>query len=151
MSSPLPTVRDDFESRDPDFIRQFLPLFWLIASFWFRAEVRGLEKIPPAGPVLLVGNHSGGNMTPDTAAFVLAFSAYFGAERPLIRRSLNALEEQLDPATFFRAGRKEIVNLRWIEKVDIAVAGGLAITLRGGRTVEMSRRQSTRLREILSL
>jgi two-component system LytT family response regulator len=76
---------------------------------------------------------------------------YFGAERPLIRRSLNSLEEQLDPATFFRAGRKEILNLKWIEKVDLSVAGGLSVTLRGGRTVEMSRRQSLRLREILSL
>jgi two-component system LytT family response regulator len=76
---------------------------------------------------------------------------YFGTERPLIRRSLNTLQEQLDPAVFFRAGRKEIVNLKWIDKVDIAIAGGLLITLRGGRTVEMSRRQSARLREILSL
>ncbi len=76
---------------------------------------------------------------------------YFGSERPLIRRSLNALEEQLDPAIFFRAGRKEILNLKWIEKVDLSVAGGLVVTLRGGRTVEMSRRQSLRLREILSL
>jgi two-component system, LytTR family, response regulator len=76
---------------------------------------------------------------------------YFGAERPLIRRSLNALQEQLDPSVFFRAGRKEIINLKWIDKVDIAIAGGLSITLRGGRTVEMSRRQSARLREILSL
>ena len=76
---------------------------------------------------------------------------YFGSERPLIRRSLNSLEEQLDPAIFFRAGRKEIVNLKWIEKVDISVAGGLAVTLRGGRSIEMSRRQSTKLREILSL
>ncbi len=76
---------------------------------------------------------------------------YFGGERPLIRRSLNALEQQLDPAVFFRAGRKEIINLKWIDKVDIAVAGGLLVTLRGGRTVEMSRRQSARLREILSL
>ena len=82
MSSLLPTIRDDFEHRDPDFIRQFLPILWLLASFWYRAEVRGLEKIPATGPALLVGNHSGGNMTPDTAAFVLAFSAYFGAERP---------------------------------------------------------------------
>jgi two-component system LytT family response regulator len=64
---------------------------------------------------------------------------------------LNALEQQLDPTMFFRAGRKEIVNLKWIQKVDISVAGGLAITLRGGRTVEMSRRQSSKLREILSL
>lgn len=76
---------------------------------------------------------------------------YFASERPLIRRSLNALEDQLDPAMFFRAGRKEIVNLKWIEKVDISVAGGLVVTLRGGRTIEMSRRQSSKLREILSL
>lgn len=76
---------------------------------------------------------------------------YFASERPLIRRSLNALEEQLDPAMFFRAGRKEMVNLKWIERVDISVAGGLVVTLRGGRSIEMSRRQSTKLREILSL
>jgi two-component system LytT family response regulator len=75
----------------------------------------------------------------------------FGSERPLIRRSLNALEEQLDPAMFFRAGRKAMINLKWIESVDIGIAGGLSVTLRGGRTVEMSRRQSARLREILSL
>jgi len=76
---------------------------------------------------------------------------YFGAEKPLIRRSLNALEEQLDPAVFFRAGRKEILNLKWIDRVDLAISGGLTVTLRGGRTVEMSRRQSARLKEILSL
>jgi two-component system LytT family response regulator len=75
----------------------------------------------------------------------------FSSERPLIRRSLNALEELLDPAMFFRAGRKEIVNLKWIQKVDISVAGGLVVTLRGGRKIEMSRRQSSKLREILSL
>jgi len=76
---------------------------------------------------------------------------HFGDQRPLIRRSLNALEEQLDPKQFFRAGRKEIINLKRIEKVDIGVSGGLRVTLPGGRSVEMSRRQSTRLREILSL
>jgi two-component system LytT family response regulator len=76
---------------------------------------------------------------------------YFGNERPLIRRSLNALEEQLDAAMFFRAGRKKIINLKWIERVDIGVGGGLVVRLRGGRAVEMSRRQSARLREILSL
>jgi len=75
----------------------------------------------------------------------------FGTERPLIRRSLNALEKQLDPAMFFRAGRKEIVNLKWIERIDLAVGGGLTATLRGGRQVEMSRRQSARLREVMSL
>jgi len=76
---------------------------------------------------------------------------YFGSERPLIRRSLNALEAQLDPAMFFRADRKRIVNLKWIEKVDVGISGGLLVTLRGGTTVEMSRRQSARLREAMSL
>ena len=76
---------------------------------------------------------------------------HFGKERPLIRRSLNALEAQLDPAVFFRAGRKEIVNLKWIENVELGVGGGLVVALRGGRTIEMSRRQSARLREIIGL
>jgi two-component system LytT family response regulator len=76
---------------------------------------------------------------------------HFGKERPLIRRSLNALEAQLDSAVFFRAGRREIVNLRWIEKVELGIAGGFMVTLRGGHTVEMSRRQSVRLREIIGL
>ena len=76
---------------------------------------------------------------------------YFGAEKPLIRRSLNALEEQLDPAIFFRAGRKEIINLKWIERVDLAVTGGLLVTTARRAEVEMSRRQSARLKEVLSL
>src|SRR5437588_846847 len=76
---------------------------------------------------------------------------HFGTERPLIRRSLNSLEEQLDPAIFFRAGRGELFNLKWVDKVDLAVTGGLTVTLRGGRQVEISRRQSARLREILAL
>ena len=76
---------------------------------------------------------------------------HFNGQHPLIRRSLNALEAQLDPAVFFRANRQQILNLKWIEKVDLGVAGGLSVALRGGRAVEMSRRQSGRLREILSL
>ena len=56
-------------------------LLWLAASLWYRGEVRGLGNVPDQGPVLLVGNHSGGNMTPDTLVFTLAFSTYFGVER----------------------------------------------------------------------
>jgi two-component system LytT family response regulator len=76
---------------------------------------------------------------------------YFGRERPLIPRSLAQLEERLNPAMFFRASRQHVVNLRSIEKVDTSVAGGLVATLTGGRQIEMSRRQSARLREIMSL
>ena len=71
----------DLDERDPDWIRENLPALWLASSLWFRGEVRGLGNIPEHGPVLLVGNHSGGNVTPDTAVLVLAFSTYFGVER----------------------------------------------------------------------
>jgi len=71
----------DLDERDPDYIRESLPRLWLLSSLWFRGEVRGLGNVPEEGPVLLVGNHSGGNLTPDTLVFTLAFSTYFGVER----------------------------------------------------------------------
>jgi 1-acyl-sn-glycerol-3-phosphate acyltransferase len=79
----------DLDERDPDFIRDRLPLMWLVASLWYRGEVRGLGNIPDSGPVLLVGNHSGGNMTPDTIIFTLAFSTYFGVERHFYQLAHN--------------------------------------------------------------
>jgi 1-acyl-sn-glycerol-3-phosphate acyltransferase len=84
----------DLDDRDPDYIRETLPGLWLLASFYFRADVRGLDRIPSEGPVLLVGNHSGGNVTPDTVVFTLAFSAHFGVERrlhPLVHNLVLAL------------------------------------------------------------
>ncbi len=81
--------RADLDERDPDFIRERLPLMWLLASLWYRGEVRGLGNIPDAGPVLLVGNHSGGNMTPDTIVFTLAFNTYFGVERAFYQLAHN--------------------------------------------------------------
>jgi 1-acyl-sn-glycerol-3-phosphate acyltransferase len=71
----------DLDDRDPDYVREQLPLLWLVMSLWFRGEVRGLGNIPEQGPVLLVGNHSGGNVPADTFLFTLAFSTYFGVER----------------------------------------------------------------------
>jgi 1-acyl-sn-glycerol-3-phosphate acyltransferase len=79
----------DLDERDPDYIREKLPGLWLLASVWFRGEVRGLGNIPDEGPVLLVGNHSGGNLTPDTTVFTLAFSAYFGVERKFFQLAHN--------------------------------------------------------------
>ena len=76
---------------------------------------------------------------------------HFAKERPLILRSLAALQERLDPSVFFRAGRKHVVNLKWVERVEPGIGGNLRITLRDGTTVEMSRRQSIRLREAMSL
>jgi 1-acyl-sn-glycerol-3-phosphate acyltransferase len=81
--------RADLDERDPDYIRENLPRLWLLASLWFRGEVRGLGNIPDSGPVLLVGNHSGGNITPDTIVFTLAFSTYFGVERHFYQLAHN--------------------------------------------------------------
>lgn len=81
--------RADLDERDPDYIRESLPRQWLLTSLWFRGEVRGLGNVPEDGPVLLVGNHSGGNMTPDTILFTLAFCAYFGVERPFYQLAHN--------------------------------------------------------------
>ena len=81
--------RANLDNRDPDYIREMLPGAWLLASLYFRSEIRGLDNIPERGPVLLVGNHSGGNMTPDTVVFTLAFCAYFGVERPFYQLAHN--------------------------------------------------------------
>ena len=77
--------------------------------------------------------------------------AYFGKERPLIRTSLQALESRVDPAVFFRASRRHLVNLRHIESIDEDVGDSYSVSLRGGHSVAVSRRQSRKLRETLSL
>jgi 1-acyl-sn-glycerol-3-phosphate acyltransferase len=87
VTSRIPVA--DLDERDPDFIRERLPGLWLLSSLYFRGEVRGLGNIPEEGPVLLVGNHSGGNLTPDTHVFTLAFCAYFGVERPFFQLAHN--------------------------------------------------------------
>src|SRR3954447_2129856 len=87
VTNRIPTA--DLDDRDPDYIRETMAGAWLLASLYFRADVRGLEKIPAEGPVLLVGNHSGGNVTPDTTVFTLAFVAYFGAERRFYQLAHN--------------------------------------------------------------
>jgi two-component system LytT family response regulator len=76
---------------------------------------------------------------------------YFGQQRPLISRSLNALEERLDPDVFFRANRSQIMNLRAVEQLDSEADGSLCAQLRGGMRIQISRRQSKRLRELMSL
>lgn len=79
----------DLDERDPDYIRESLPWIWMLNSLYYRGEVRGLERIPEEGSVLLVGNHSGGNLTPDTGVFTLAFNTYFGVERRFYQLAHN--------------------------------------------------------------
>jgi len=76
---------------------------------------------------------------------------FFAANKPLILKSLNALEERLDQKTFFRANRKHIVNLRMIEKIEPYFNGGLLLELKGGEKIEVSRRQTVKFKEMMSL
>lgn len=76
---------------------------------------------------------------------------FFGPNKPLILKSLNALEERLDEKFFFRANRKHIVNLRMIEKIEPYFNGGLLLELKGGEKIEVSRRQTVKFKEMMSL
>ncbi len=76
---------------------------------------------------------------------------FFGTNKPLILKSLNALEERLDEKTFFRANRKHIVNMRMIDKIEPYFNGGLLLELQGGEKIEVSRRQAVKFKEMMSL
>lgn len=76
---------------------------------------------------------------------------FFANNKPLILKSLNALEERLDEKVFFRANRKHIINLRMIEKIEPYFNGGLLLDLAGGEKIEVSRRQAVKFKEMMSL
>lgn len=77
---------------------------------------------------------------------------YFEQHRPLIPRTLQHLEQRLDSRVFFRANRQQIINLKWVESIEPWFSNTLKIKLRGGGPeVEVSRQQSARFREMLSL
>ncbi len=76
---------------------------------------------------------------------------YFDNFRPMIHKSLNALNEKLDERSFFRVSRKHIINLGWIEKIEPWFNGGLMVELKGGQKVEVSRRQASKFKEKMSL
>jgi two-component system, LytTR family, response regulator len=76
---------------------------------------------------------------------------YFDTNRPMIHKSLNALDEKLDERAFFRASRKHIVNLSWVESIEPWFNGGLMVKLKGGDKVEVSRRQAAKFKDMMSL
>jgi len=75
---------------------------------------------------------------------------YFENNKPLILKSLNSLEKRLSPDDFFRANRKFIINLNWIESMENWFNGGLRVSLTGGKQIEISRRQAAKLKDLKS-
>jgi len=76
---------------------------------------------------------------------------YFHNFKPLILKSLNNLEDRLHPQQFFRASRKHIINLKWVDSVENWFNGGLLVKLKSGEQVEVSRRQSAKFKDMMSL
>ena len=76
---------------------------------------------------------------------------YFDDNKPLILRTLNYLDERLDSRSFFRANRKHIINLKWIDNIEPWLNGGLLVKLKGGMKIEVSRRQAIKFKDKLSL
>ena len=76
---------------------------------------------------------------------------HFGDAQPQLFRSLNAMEERLDPKFFFRANRRQIINIAWIAGIEPWFSSGLLVHLKGGAKVELSRRQAQEFRDRMSL
>src|SRR4051794_2720850 len=133
VQSRIPVA--DLDERDPDYIRERLPGIWLLASLYFRGDVRGLGNIPEEGPVLLVGNHSGGNLTPDTGVFTLAYNAYFGVERPFYQLAHN-LVLSMPGLSFLRKFGTVAASPQNAEK---ALSSGAALLVYPGGDYEVHR------------
>lgn len=117
-----PASRDRLAAEDKVFVREG-------DRCWF-VEVKAIRRL-----------ESEGNYT----------RVHFDDAQPQLFRSLNAMEERLDPKYFFRANRREIINLAWIDKIEPWFSGGLLVHLKGGAKVELSRRQAQEFREKMSL
>ncbi|WP_107038209.1 LytR/AlgR family response regulator transcription factor [Brumimicrobium mesophilum] len=76
---------------------------------------------------------------------------FFNESKPMILRSLNALQDKLSSEDFFRANRKYLINLNHIESIENWFNGGLKVKLTDQMEIEVSRRQTIRFKEIMML
>ena len=109
-------------------------MIWQVLKAWFRPDVRGLERIPATGPVLLVGNHSGGNVAPDTLVFTAAFIRRFGAQRPFFQ-----LAHELVVAAPWLAPLRHGTVTASRENARAALAAGAAVLVYPGGDWEAHR------------
>ena len=75
---------------------------------------------------------------------------FFDEHKPMIPRTLNYLESRLDPKTFFRANRQQMINLKWVERIEPWFSGSIKIYMKGGHEVDVSRRHTQRFKELMS-
>jgi len=76
---------------------------------------------------------------------------YFEDQKPMIPKTLNYLESRLDPRSFFRANRQQIISLKWVEKIEPWFSGSIKIYMKGGKEIDVSRRQTQRFKDLMSI
>ncbi|MBD8506712.1 1-acyl-sn-glycerol-3-phosphate acyltransferase [Hoyosella sp. G463] len=136
LSGLMPRFRPgDLEDRDPDSIRELLPGLWLLMSLWFRPDVRGLHHIPGEGPVLIVGNHTGGLQSPEVFISQLAISSYLGTERPFYQLAHRLVLNSPFAWILRRFGTVEADP----DNADLALAGGAVLQVFPGGDYEVFR------------
>jgi 1-acyl-sn-glycerol-3-phosphate acyltransferase len=124
------TLRDaDLDLRDPTLVAKVLPFLRLVMKGWFRSEVRGIERVPAEGGVLIVSNHSGGLMPMDVPIIAVAFHDQFGTERPLYTLAhdmlfTGAIETTMRRAGFIEASRENAAAVLERGAVTIVFPGG---------------------------
>lgn len=127
-----PTVA--FE-HDPGFLARVVPLMALYGRY-FDAEVRGVERLPRGGPVLLVGNHSGPNCDPDTPVLMAAWYRKNGVQSPLVVLSFDAIFSVPGARSFFRRLAQVPANHR---NAEAALDRGAAVLVYPGGLEEIAR------------
>ena len=75
---------------------------------------------------------------------------YFEEHKPMIPKTLQYMESRLDPKVFFRANRQQIINMKWIDKIEPWFSGTIRLYLKDGTEIEVSRRQTSRFKELMS-
>jgi 1-acyl-sn-glycerol-3-phosphate acyltransferase len=120
---------------DPEFIRTLLPLMEIFNRY-FDSEVRGFENVPDAGPMLLVGNHSGGLIVPDTVAFITAWYRERGLDDQLVGLAFDAMFAIPGVKTLMRKLGEIPANP---EDTDAALANGAAVLVYPGGSHEAFR------------
>jgi two-component system, LytTR family, response regulator len=173
LEPPLPaviftTAYDEFAVK----AFEFNALDYLLKPVDPNRLVAALEKLRHHGPTAEAGAAPQHRLTPDDKVFVREGDRcwfvpvknirllesegnytrlHFDDQKPQLFRSLTAMEERLDGRHFFRANRKQVINLAWVEGIEPWFSGGLLVKLKGGLKVELSRRQAQDFRERMSL
>lgn len=120
---------DDVRGRDPELVTLMCDLWRALGKHYFRLRVEGLDHVPPRGPVLLVGNHSGGLLPSEGFFTTLAIHDRFGADRAVYALAHDFLFE--DPTLRRYAARLGALRAGHDSAHHAFAAGGCVLVYPG--------------------